>query len=105
MIGLAAFLMWIIALLKIAWRCASESALALGIFAAVLSSQIAGLLEYNFGDSEIKLIYFILAGILLALTTQLRAPAVAISDCAAELKSSTSPKNLLQPKLKTAAVV
>ena len=79
MIGLAAFLLWIFALLKLAWQNASESAIALGIFAALLSSQIAGLLEYNFGDSEIKLIYFVLAGILIAISRFNSASAKALS--------------------------
>ena len=70
LIGLAAFLLWIFSLLKVAWRYAGDDAVALGTFAAILSSQIAGLLEYNFGDSEIKLIYFVLAGMLLSISKQ-----------------------------------
>ena len=66
LIGLAAFLSWIFLLLRFSWQQAHQNVIALGIFGAILSSQIAGLLEYNFGDSEIKLIYFVFGGILIA---------------------------------------
>lgn len=75
LMGLLAFLSWIYCILRSARKNSQRDPIALGIFAAILSSQIAGLLEYNFGDSEIKLLYFVLAGMLIGISKKLVATA------------------------------
>jgi O-antigen ligase len=58
--GLLCFLAWIITIV-------SQINQNYGIFAlALLSNQIAGLVEYNFGDSEIIIVLFICLGIFLS---------------------------------------
>lgn len=88
-IGLMLYLWWIATLLRIGFRgvvpavdasahseqsraCASEQQgcrvgiLMNSIAAAFLSWQVAGLVEYNFGDSEVTLLAFFIAGLLLS---------------------------------------
>jgi hypothetical protein len=80
LIGLAAFIWWIFVTISIGfilWRktepfrknqlIQSARVLMVGISCALLSWQVAGLVEYNFGDGEVRLIAFFLMGLLLAL--------------------------------------
>lgn len=71
MIGLALFSWWIFAALRSAWQKHDQSgnhhALTIGIACALISWQVAGLVEYNVGDSEVLYIAYVLTGILGAL--------------------------------------
>lgn len=72
-IGLALFLWWLGHSLKTAHNLRFYTTsmrfhpLAIGIGAAVVSWQVAGLVEYNFGDSEVLYLAYILIGVLGAL--------------------------------------
>lgn len=67
--GLAIFLWWIWSLLHSSFSCQASQyrRLMQALGCSFLSWQLAGLVEYNFGDSEIVLIAFILAGVTSAL--------------------------------------
>ncbi|HMO01627.1 MAG TPA: O-antigen ligase family protein [Oligoflexia bacterium] len=62
--GLAAFLCWIYTILAFGFKKGANHPLAFGISGALLSWQIAGLVEYNFGDSEVLIVAYILIAIL-----------------------------------------
>ena len=69
-LGLGCFLWWIVAILKTAlssrgWNKADILCCAIGC--SIISWQIGGLVEYNFGDSEVVNIVYILIGAALAL--------------------------------------
>jgi O-antigen ligase len=82
-LGLAAYLWWIAAALslayllwstlksssQLAYREASLLSLALGC--SLLGWQVSGVVEYNFGDGEVRLLALFCLGLLLALTTML----------------------------------
>ncbi|RIL09435.1 MAG: hypothetical protein DCC75_06530 [Proteobacteria bacterium] len=62
-ISLMLFYWWIFCLLKAAWRRSADSGSfipASAIGCSILSWQVAGLFEYNFGDSEVRFVAFIL---------------------------------------------
>lgn len=64
------FAWWIFAVMHLAFgrlRRSQYTPLAFGLGAAIVSWQIAGLVEYNFGDSEVLLVALILIGALSAL--------------------------------------
>ena len=68
--GLCIFIWWVIALIKSAWSLSTKdqrSILSRSIGCAIISWQVAGLVEYNFGDSEILLVAMICLGALSAL--------------------------------------
>jgi O-antigen ligase len=58
------FVWFILAVLRVSFR-RPLSGLHVAIGCAVISWQTAGLVEYNFGDSEVMIIVWILLGILL----------------------------------------
>lgn len=72
-LGLGAWLTWMGMLLWTLFRqsrCPSSvphGALALGVFCAVCGLLMNGMVEYNFGDTEILLLYSLLGGIALAM--------------------------------------
>lgn len=69
-LGLALFLWWIFTLLNATLRTrttAQKRILLHALGCAVLSWQVAGLVEYNFGDSEVVLVAFLVAGAIAAL--------------------------------------
>ena len=67
-LGLALYLWWIITVLQVARNVRTLDAhyhsLGIAIGAAIISWQVAGLVEYNFGDSEVLYIGYILIGLL-----------------------------------------
>lgn len=69
-LGLAIFLWWIFSLLRHSLPATSNvraQVLGRALGCAILSWQIAGLVEYNFGDSEVALIAFICTGLIAGL--------------------------------------
>jgi len=69
-IGLCLFLWWLGVTLRASWSLNSEdsnSILTRTIGCAIISWQVAGIVEYNFGDTEVLIIVFILLGWLSAL--------------------------------------
>lgn len=58
-LGLSVFLWWIYSILALAFK-SGAGVLSFAIGSAVLSWQIAGLVEYNFGDSEVMLVLYIM---------------------------------------------
>jgi hypothetical protein len=73
-LGLACYIWWMAAILLIGlsvWRNLSNHpeirALSLGLVLSLLAWQISGLVEYNFGDGEVRLIAFFFMGMLVAL--------------------------------------
>ena len=69
-LGLAAFAWWMTAFGVLAWRAwrraprdGPASALALGVFASFVGFHVAGLVEYNFGDTEVLEIVFLTMGL------------------------------------------
>jgi O-antigen ligase len=62
----AVFIWWIIALLAAAYS-ERRDVLIAAIGCALLSFQVAGLVEYNIGDSEVLLVAFSLIGVLYGL--------------------------------------
>ncbi len=71
-LGLLAFLWWLAAIFRYAFsRRPSRRWYILGptVGCAILSWQIAGIVEYNAGDSEVMLVVYILVGLLLMLST------------------------------------
>jgi hypothetical protein len=71
------YLWWIINLLRLAFRNASKDRgiitdLTIAIGCGLLASQVAGLVEYNFGDSEVRYLVFLYCGALGALAAAAR---------------------------------
>jgi len=78
-IGLTAFLWWLYALFRLTRNCWQRgrnshsismrnlASLALAIGVGLLGWQVAGLVEYNFGDGEVRMIALAFMGLLLAL--------------------------------------
>lgn len=66
-LGLGIFLWWLYVVLAHAFNANHDNALARTIGCAVLSWQTAGLVEYNFGDSEVLLVALIVIGALASL--------------------------------------
>ncbi len=70
-LGLAAFLVWYGSTLRAGYRLGRSEPLAYGILVALISWQIAGLVEYNIGDSEVFVLMLIqIGGLLSMLGTQ-----------------------------------
>ena len=79
LLGLVVYIWWIVTAVKLGfdiWKRSSSSSSVLiikaGIFsfvlaAALLGWQIAGFVEYNFGDGEVRLIAFLYMGVILGL--------------------------------------
>ena len=72
-LGLLAFLWWIISVLRFSWQDfpATQKILARALGCAIISWQLAGLVEYNFGDSKIFLVVMIVLGLLAAIKRDL----------------------------------
>lgn len=72
--GLMAFLWWIISIVNFSLRKLDRDSqhypVALAIGLSFLGSHLAGFVEYNFGDSEVVLLSFILLGVFSALETR-----------------------------------
>lgn len=74
-LGLATFLWWMTRFGTLSWQLqrrlqpvgGAVHALAVAIFASFLGFHVAGLVEYNFGDSEVLEIFFVIMGLGLAL--------------------------------------
>jgi hypothetical protein len=74
-LGLATFLLWMSRFGVLSWRLqrrlrpagGAPHALAVAIFASFVGFHVAGLVEYNFGDSEVLEIFFVIMGLGLAL--------------------------------------
>ena len=72
-VGLIAFLWWMTVFIKLSFqtfrmiddRKPYEKALMLGIFSAFIGFLINGLVEFNFGDSEVVMVVYILMGLTL----------------------------------------
>lgn len=74
-VGLAAFLWWIFSLLKysIAAPLTNQRGLLINALGAgLLAWQVAGLVEFNFGDSEVVLIAFMIIGVIAALRERVK---------------------------------
>ena len=63
-IGLGIFLWWIYSILAHAFTTDENRTLAICIGCAIISWQTAGLVEYNFGDSEVLLVALLVIGVL-----------------------------------------
>ena len=66
-VSFAVFLWWLARICRAAFRrpyASPERLLASGIGCAVIAMMAAGMVEYNFGDSEVCLILFVLLGLL-----------------------------------------
>ncbi len=66
-LGLAVFLSWYLTTLLAGYRLKDTQPLMLGVLAAMISWQVAGLVEYNIGDSEVFVPMLIQIGGLLAM--------------------------------------
>jgi hypothetical protein len=74
-LGLASFVWWMSRFGLLSWRLqrrleaagGAPYALAVAIFASFVGFHVAGLVEYNFGDSEVLEIFFVVMGLGLAL--------------------------------------
>lgn len=70
-LGLAAFLWWMGTFAVVAWRTCRRIppaaplrfALAVAVFASFVGFHVAGLVEYNFGDSEVLEVFFLVMGL------------------------------------------
>ncbi|MFO0416547.1 MAG: O-antigen ligase family protein [Pseudomonadota bacterium] len=67
-LGLGVFIWLCLNIVRLAWRDRSDR-LAVAIGCGVISWQAAGLVEYNFGDSEVTILVWILLGLLLKLSS------------------------------------
>jgi len=74
-IAFALFVWWVLSTIKYGFQkpyLTKESILRSSIAAALIAWQVAGLVEYNFGDSEVLLVVFVLIGMLAALSEELQ---------------------------------
>jgi putative inorganic carbon (HCO3(-)) transporter len=70
-LGLSMFLWWMASFGMLAWRAYGRvppddpplEALAIAILASFVGFHVAGLVEYNFGDSEVLQIFFVMMGL------------------------------------------
>jgi hypothetical protein len=62
-LGVLTFIWFIVGTIKVCFR-NRDNALSVAIGAAIISWQAAGLVEYNFGDSEVTIVVWILLGLL-----------------------------------------
>jgi O-antigen ligase len=65
-LGLGLFIWLCLSIVRLAWR-DRANALAVAAGCGIISWQAAGLVEYNFGDSEVTILVWILIGLLLRL--------------------------------------
>ncbi len=80
-IGFIAFLWWMIVFIKLSFHTfhrikdknSYEKALMLGIFSAFIGFLINGLVEFNFGDSEVVMMVYIMMGLALLINKNLKA--------------------------------
>ena len=80
-LGLATFLWWMGSFARLSWRTCRKippedvaaRSLAVAVFASFVGFHTAGLFEYNFGDSEVLEIFFLMMGIGLRLEADSRA--------------------------------
>jgi hypothetical protein len=71
LIGLLCFLWWITSLLRLSFKLSAKAKLIpLAVGTSILAWQTAGIVEYNFGDSEVLLIAFLAWGFLCAASNQ-----------------------------------
>jgi O-antigen ligase len=73
-IALSLFLWWIVSILRVSFTRSAQpgwSPLLSAIGCAVLSWQVAGLVEYNWGDSEVRMMVYITLGLLLGVRSTL----------------------------------
>lgn len=66
-LSLFLFILFFFFLLKSAFQKSSNNVIALGLFSAISAFLIAGLVEYNFGDSEVLMMLFVSCGLLLSI--------------------------------------
>ncbi|MBX7138213.1 MAG: O-antigen ligase family protein [Oligoflexia bacterium] len=69
-LGLGVYVWWLLSIIRACFHrphASAQSILAVAVGAAIISWQIAGLVEYNFGDSEVLLIAFALLGVMTAI--------------------------------------
>lgn len=62
--GLALYLLWIVGLIRAGW---GKSYLEQGLVLAIISTMVAGVVEYNLGDSEVKMVCFVVIAALVTL--------------------------------------
>lgn len=70
-LGLAAYLWWMGAFGWLSWRAwrrnagadPEAAALSIAVFSTLIGFQVAGLVEYNFGDTEVLEIFFVMMGL------------------------------------------
>ena len=70
-LGLAAYLWWMGAFGWLSWRAwrrnaradPAAAALSIAVFSTFIGFQVAGLVEYNFGDTEVLEIFFVMMGL------------------------------------------
>ncbi len=75
-LGLVLFYLWFFAIVKAGInylrretdRSIASSRLVVGLLCGLVGWQVAGLVEYNFGDSEVVMIAFAMTGILIGVT-------------------------------------
>lgn len=99
-LGLLAFAWWMIVFLKVSFRTFRriennyQKALALGIFSSFIGFLVNGMVEFNFGDSEVVMIIYFLMGLTL------------VEDCrmrGAECRVDRQPLSI--PRLKSILIV
>ena len=92
-LGFAIFLYWIFLFLRAGFTCRSKSEVgdivARSIAVGGVALFIAGIVEYNFGDSEITILLFLLLGVLLGLLRQLE-PAASPGDAVSPAQHQTA---------------
>lgn len=74
-LGLLLYLWWIFKIVELCWRGFDDfkqQILARAIGCSIISWQVAGLVEYNFGDSEVFLTAMVILGLLAALKLEAR---------------------------------
>ena len=76
-LGLAIFCWWLCRIIYSAFR--QERMLAIGIACSIISMMVAGIFEYNFGDSEVCLILYLSVGLLSAMRCSVNEKLIA--DC------------------------
>ncbi len=69
-VGLVLYCLWLYGLIRSAW---GKSYLEQGLTLAIISTMVAGIVEYNLGDSEVKMVFFVLVAVLLALRSKVPA--------------------------------
>ena len=96
-LGAAAFLWWMATFAVLAWRSlrsapphGPSSAVALAVFSTFVGFQCAGMVEYNFGDSEVLQVFFLMMGLGLALPAEGNRQSDGIVSASGRLEASGS---------------